>query len=34
MDEQTKREILVLALGTFLVEAPFVAIAAIAVLGH
>jgi hypothetical protein len=34
MDAQTKREILVLALGTLLVEVPFVAIAAIAVLGH
>jgi hypothetical protein len=33
MDAQTKREILVLALGTLLVEVPFVAIA-VAVLGH
>jgi hypothetical protein len=34
MDRQTKREILLLAFGTILAEAPFLAIAAAAVLGH
>jgi hypothetical protein len=33
MDTQTKREILLLALGTILVEAPFVAIA-VAIFSH
>jgi hypothetical protein len=33
MDTQTKREILLLALGTILVEAPFLAIA-VAILSH
>jgi hypothetical protein len=34
MDRQTKQEIWLLAIGTFIVEAPFVAIAALAILGH
>jgi hypothetical protein len=34
MDRQTKREILLLAIGTILVEAPFVAIAVLAVLAY
>jgi hypothetical protein len=33
MDAQSKREILILAIGTILVEAPFLAIA-VAILSH
>jgi hypothetical protein len=34
MDRQTKREILLLAVGTILAELPFVAIATLVVLSH
>ena len=34
MDKETKREILILTVGTILFEAPFVALAALTVLSH
>ena len=34
MDKETKREILILTIGTILFEAPFVALAALTVLSH
>jgi hypothetical protein len=34
MDRQTKREILILAIGTALLEAPAIAITVLVVLGH
>ena len=34
MDQQSKREIWVLAIGTILIEMPFVAIAAMAIVAH
>jgi hypothetical protein len=34
MDSQSKREILLLAIGTMLIEAPIVAIAAMAMAAH
>jgi hypothetical protein len=34
MDSQTKHEIWLLAIGTIMIEAPFAAIAALALAGH
>jgi hypothetical protein len=34
MDRQTKRELWILAIGTILFEAPFLAVAALALAGH
>jgi hypothetical protein len=34
MDGQTKREIWLLAIGTIMIEAPFLAVAALAFAGH
>jgi hypothetical protein len=34
MDSQTKHEIWILAIGTIMIEAPFVALAALTLAGH